>query len=284
MPTLLQLAQSYQNPESVNYRLAYLREQMEQQLLNLGDLAYADKVQLAMLGDTIQIGGYIRTELIDTRMLQIGDEDTNVFVSKDGIKVNNGNIVVKDAHNTAIITSNGLKVMYSFSSGGQYQGWQMVGICGVGSPYTASYEASIPVQIPEKLIIEKATLYAHCAPAYLTGYSDVEPDVPDGLYYPQNLALYVRDFDGTVFDYPKGSEPGVWYGSGGTEITNQVWGGRWSPTGAGVKTKIGNVTNYLTPGQQTVFVVQSVDSATFSNRMRFGIMKFDLVVEGFLRG
>lgn len=38
MPTLLQLAQSYQNPESVNYRLAYLREQMEQQLLSLGDL------------------------------------------------------------------------------------------------------------------------------------------------------------------------------------------------------------------------------------------------------
>ncbi len=284
MPLWLQMSRNYSNPESVNYRLAYLREQMEQQLLNLGDLAYADKVQLAMLGDTIQIGGYIRTELIDTRMLQIGDEDTNVFATKDGITVNKGNIVVKDAHNTAIITSNGLKVMYSFSSGGQYQGWQMVGICGLGFPYIASYEASMPVQIPEKLIIEKATLYAHCAPAYLTGYSDVYPDVPDGLYYPRNLALYIRDFDGAVFDYPMGSEFKVWYGSGGTEITNQVWGGRWSPTGAGVKTKIGNVTNYLTPGQQTVFVVQSVDSPTSSNRMRFGIMKFDLVIEGFLRG
>src|SRR5690606_11740809 len=148
--------------------------------------------------------------------------------------------------------SNGLKVMYSFSSGGQYEGWQMVGICGLNFPYTASYEASIPVQIPEKLIIEKATLYAHCAPAYLTGYSIVDPDVPDGLYYPRNLALSVRDFDGAVFDYPMESSYGVWYGSGGTEITNQVWGARWSPTGAGVKTRIGNVMNYLTPGQQTV--------------------------------
>lgn len=64
MPILLQLAQSYQNPESVNYRLAYLREQMEQQLLNLGDLAYEDQVQLAMLGETVIIGGFLNTELI----------------------------------------------------------------------------------------------------------------------------------------------------------------------------------------------------------------------------
>ncbi len=73
MPILLQLAQSYSNPESVNYKLAYLREQMEQQLLNLGDLAYADKVQLAMLGDTIQIGGYLRTELIAANSI-VGDK------------------------------------------------------------------------------------------------------------------------------------------------------------------------------------------------------------------
>jgi len=142
----------------------------------------------------------------------------------------------------------------------------------------------MPVQIPEKLIIEKATLYAHCAPAYLTGYSGVEPDVPDGLYYPRNLALHVRDFDGAVFDYPMGSSYGVWYGSGGLEISNAVWGGRWSPNGQGVVTKSGNVKNYLTPGERTVFVVRSTNSPTSSNRMRFGIMKFDLVIEGFLRG
>ena len=64
MPTLLQLSQSYNNPDSINYKLAYLRKQMEQQLLNLGDLAYEDQVQLAMLGDTIIIGGYLNTELI----------------------------------------------------------------------------------------------------------------------------------------------------------------------------------------------------------------------------
>lgn len=211
-------------------------------------------------------------------------KNVGVTIDENGLTVDNGAIIIRDAFNTAIITSNGLKVMYSFSSGGQYQGWQMVGICGLGFPYIDSYEASMPVQIPEKLIIEKATLYAHCAPAYLTGYSAVEPDVPDGLYYPQNLALYVRDFDGAVFDYPRGSSYGVWYGSGGSEISNAVWGGRWTPNGEGVVTMSGDVKNYLTPGEQTVFVVQSADSPTSSNRMRFGIMKFDLVIEGFLRG
>lgn len=211
-------------------------------------------------------------------------KNVGVTIDENGLTVENGAVIIRDAFNTAIITSNGLKVMYSFSSGGQYQGWQMVGICGLGFPYIDSYEASMPVQIPEKLIIEKATLYAHCAPAYLTGYSAVEPDVPDGLYYPQNLALYVRDFDATVFDYPRGSSYRVWYGSGGLEISNAVWGGRWTPNGEGVVTKSGNVKNYLTPGEQTVFVVQSVDLPTSSNRMRFGIMKFDLVIEGFLRG
>src|SRR5690606_32983129 len=52
------------NPDSVNYKLAYLREQMEEKVFGLGELAYEDQVQLAMLGDTIIIGGYLNTELI----------------------------------------------------------------------------------------------------------------------------------------------------------------------------------------------------------------------------
>src|SRR5690606_4681834 len=166
-----------------------------------------------------------------------------VTIDENGLTVDDGAVIIRDAFNTAIITSNGLKVMYSFSSAGQYQGWQMVGICGIGSPLIEPYEASIPVQIPEKLIIEKATLYTHCAPAYFTGYSDSELDVPDGLYYPRNLALYVRDFNAAVLDWPMDSSYGVWYGSGGLEISNEVWGGRWTPNGEGVVTMSGDVKN-----------------------------------------
>ena len=82
MPILLQLAQSYSNPDSVNYKLAYLREQMEQQFLNLGDLAYEDQVQLAMLGETIIVGGYLRTELIAANSI-VGDKiASNAIVTR----------------------------------------------------------------------------------------------------------------------------------------------------------------------------------------------------------
>ncbi len=61
MPILLQLAQSYSNPDSVNYKIAYLREQLNR---DLGKLAYEDQVQVAMLGETVIIGGFLNTELI----------------------------------------------------------------------------------------------------------------------------------------------------------------------------------------------------------------------------
>jgi len=41
-----------------------------------------------------------------------------VTVDENGLTVEDGAVIIRDAFNTAIITSNGLKVMYSFSSGG----------------------------------------------------------------------------------------------------------------------------------------------------------------------
>ena len=104
MPILLQLAQSYSNPDSVNYKLAYLREQMEQGLLNLGDLAYEDQVQLAMLGDTIIIGGFLRTELIAAKSILA--EHLNVD-SLSAISANIGEVTSGTLTGTTIRTSAG---------------------------------------------------------------------------------------------------------------------------------------------------------------------------------
>ncbi len=68
MPTLLQLAQSYSNPDSVNYKIAYLREKIGD--ADFGKLAYADQVELAMLGETVIIGGFLRTELLAAKSIQ----------------------------------------------------------------------------------------------------------------------------------------------------------------------------------------------------------------------
>lgn len=68
MPLWLQMSRNYSNPESVNYKLAYLREQIGD--AEFGKLAYADQVELAMLGKTIAIGGFLRTELIKAKSIK----------------------------------------------------------------------------------------------------------------------------------------------------------------------------------------------------------------------
>lgn len=281
MPILLQLAQSYSNPDSVNYKLAYLREQVEQQLLNLGDLAYADQVQLAMLGETIMVGGYIKTELLDAKALHIGDAESNVFVSKDGITVQNGNIVVKDANNKSVITPNGLRVMYIFTSSGELSGWQK---CGIWDEWDSIYKraCTINVYIPSDLIIESGTLYARSMPSYRTGWGSI----PNGYYHPRSLRLYKGNaaYDGFL-DFPAGSEYGIVFGqSGRTDITTAVWGSAWTPSGQGIKEKVGDITSQLTAGQNHAFIVETSDSVTVENSRYMGTMQLEIVIRGFLKG
>ena len=51
-----------------------------------------------------------------------------------------------------------------------------------------------------------------------------------------------------------------------------------------MKVKIGDVKDYLTPGEQTLFVVETSDNPSSNTEADFSLMKFDLVIEGFLRG
>jgi hypothetical protein len=281
MPILLQLAQSYSNPDSVTYKLAYLREQVEQQLLSLGDLAYADQVQLAMLGETIMVGGYLKTELIDAKALHIGDAESNVFVSKDGIIVQNGTITIKDANNRAVITSDGLRIMYMITSSGELNGWQK---CGIWDEWDSVYKraCTLNIYLPSDLLIESGTLYARSMPSYRTGWAGI----PDGFYHPRNLRLYKGNTaeDGFL-DFPAGSEYGVIFGqSGRTDITSAIWGSAWTPSGQGIKEKSGDITSQLTAGQAHTFIVETSDSVTYENSRYMGAMQLEIVVEGFLRG
>jgi len=82
MPVLLQLAQSYQNPDSVNYKLAYLREQTSK---NLGYSSFEEQVQLATLGKTVIVGGYLNTELIKAKSIvadQLNVDDLSAITGK----------------------------------------------------------------------------------------------------------------------------------------------------------------------------------------------------------
>jgi len=82
MPVLLQLAQNYTNPDSVNYKLAYLREQTSK---NLGYSSFEEQTQLAMLGKTVIVGGFLNTELIKAKSIvadQLNVDDLSAITGK----------------------------------------------------------------------------------------------------------------------------------------------------------------------------------------------------------
>ena len=66
MSIWLKATRNYTNPDSVNYRIAYLREQVSK---NMGYMSFADQIQVAMLGETIIVGGYLNTELLKAKSI-----------------------------------------------------------------------------------------------------------------------------------------------------------------------------------------------------------------------
>jgi hypothetical protein len=82
MPSWLQMSRNYNNPESVNYKLAYLREQIGD--AEFGKLAYADQVELAMLGETVILGGFLRTELLAAKSIQAKHLAVDDYVELEG--------------------------------------------------------------------------------------------------------------------------------------------------------------------------------------------------------
>jgi len=219
--------------------------------------------------------------LLDAKAIHIGDENSNVFASQDGITIQNGNIVVKDANNKSVITSDGLRMMYIFTSSGELNGWQK---CGIWDEWDSIYKraCTINVYIPSDLIIESATLYARSMPIYRTGWGSI----PDGYYHARNLRLYKGNAaDNGFLDFPAYSEYGVIFGqSGRTDITTAVWKSAWTPSGQGIKEKSGDITSRLTAGQNHTFIVETSDSVTVENSRYMGAMQLEIVVKGFLRG
>ena len=83
----LQISQSYTDPESHGYKLAYQKTYLEERLggKDFGDLAFEDQVQLAMLGETIIVGGFLRTELIAAKSIHaehLNVEDLSAITGK----------------------------------------------------------------------------------------------------------------------------------------------------------------------------------------------------------
>jgi hypothetical protein len=205
----------------------------------------------------------------------------NFIVDENGATVENGALIVRDSQNAAIITSDGLRVMYIFTSSGELEGWQRSGIWDAGGT-VAKYPCSLNVYIPDDLIIDTATLYIRSMPSRWEGHSNV----PNGFYHTRNMRLYKGESASDGFlDWPWGSSYWVFFGTQGRmDITTPVLGGPWSPSGEGIKIKTGDIKPYLTVGESNNFIVETSDSASSGDPRYMGAMQLEIVITGFLRG
>lgn len=286
MPNLLQLSQSYTNEDSINYKYAWLREEVESGFKDLGDLAYDDQVEVAKLGNSILQGGYFKTELIDVLAMRIGDENSNVYVNKDGINVKDGNIIVRDSSNKSIITSNGLKMKYLFVSNGEISGWQRGGIYEDIDGIT-SYGNSLFVYTPSDFIVDSAKLHINSLPYHLYDQqptSEGGSGAPDGIYHVRGIRLYeiadALDAHIPVVGHHMYTEPS--FGTK-TDISSTM-GGTWNPSGNGIKTIIADVSDYINIGGKSVFAIESNLAKNYTNTRYQSGIKMELEIEGFLRG
>lgn len=278
----LQISRNYNNPESVNYKLAYLREQASK---NLGYSGFAEQVQLATLGKTVIVGGYLNTELIKAKSIvadQLSVDDLAAITGKFSGDVWIGGDIV--------VGGQGVLSVFQFVSNGFNEGWGDFGISTVGGDIYRG-RVSLPVSIPANFMITKATIELQAMPVYLT---DVFNSGNNGWKQSRNLKLYhsagnegwhERIVPGSIW-------PPEW--RGGTDITSAVLGvASWSPplqysgtvksnTQNKIQYRSGSIINYLTPGQTRVFYVETTDSASeATSKVNIGQGRLVVTIEGY---
>ena len=57
------------SPKLIGQELVFLQNDFRELLGDLGDVAFMDKIEKAMLGETIIIGGYLNTQLIAAKSI-----------------------------------------------------------------------------------------------------------------------------------------------------------------------------------------------------------------------
>ena len=193
MPIWLQMARSYNNPDSVNYKIAYLREKIGD--ADFGKLAYADQVQLAMLGDTIVVGGYLKTELIKAKSIVADHLNVDDLAAISGNF--SGNVLVGG---DLLVGGQGVLSVFQYISTGDAlnaDGWSNFGCYDTGGTEKIGY-CRLTVPVPERFIITKATLTVEAMARYVydviseTGY----------WYQSKKLKLYRASGDRAVHYYP----------------------------------------------------------------------------------
>lgn len=292
MPIWLKATRSYNNPESVNYRIAYLREQMSK---NLGFYSYAEQVQMAMLGKTIVVGGYINTELLRAKSIiaeMLNVEDLAAITGKFS-----GDVYVGG---DLLVGGQGVLSAFIFESSGtgafgDTGGWSALGL--VDSAGTISKgNVTLRVSIPDNFLITKATLYLYTMPTF---YENPMPVTGHATKWKQsrNLKLYYNAAaEEAYWLYVESSGMSIVNQRSGVDISSAAWGAsNYSPalpysgtseanTQNKVEVKEANIINYLEAGKVASFYVMTNDAENPSNfENNQGLGKLVAVIQGYAR-
>ena len=257
----------------------------------MGDLAYEDRVQVAMLGDTVILGGYLRTELIRAKSIKADQLDVDDLAAISGRF--SGDVWVGG---DLLVGGQGVLSIFQFIStdtprvGGPAQGWSAFGLEDSGGTLGVG-ACSIVIPVPSNIVLIKATLTVEAMPIF---YEDLSFPANTRWKQSRNLKLYLASASEGYYHLPVPSASAgiVWRDQ--SDITSEVLGlSAWSPTlaysgndPANTQNKVqyqsGNILPYLTPGQNTTFSIQTTDTPTagnFANNQGLGRMV--VVLEGY---
>ena len=243
----------------------------------IADLS-ADKISSGTMSANRIRGGELTLGGTDDAagIFRLLDEQNNamIMMNKEGIQLWDG---------ARIMGSQGILSVFQFVSSDQWNGWSDIGL--IDGPQIEKGRCSVTIPVPNNFVIEKATLTLEAMPVY---YNDSVRDVTKWKQS-RNLRLYKADGNDGFFDYPYPGHPWVDWRSG-TNITSAVWGvSSWSPPitpsdSPTIQYRSGDVKQYLTPGEETTFYVETTDSATennFDNNQ--GLGRLVVSIEGFAR-
>lgn len=219
-----------------------------------------------LLASLIKVGGSGQPGILNVR-----DENDDILITldKEGIKLSNG---------ATMIGGSGVISVLNFISAGEYAGYQLVGMIGSDFGYGFIERAHIPIFIPDRFKVERATLYLSLIPTYQLHY-----DQPLGFFHGKNLKLYKSyDSEDMCIVLPFQSEWDMDIGlADKIDITNDVFGiNKISPTGDKAQIYSGDITNHLQAGTRMFLTLETTDDLTDSYHHMGGV-KFEIYVEGY---
>lgn len=194
-----------------------------------------------------------------------------IMMDSDGIRLADG---------ARIMGTQGILSVLKFVSTDMWNGWSEIGV--VEGPTMTRGRCSITIPVPSNFEIEKATLTLEAMPVYFN-------DGSARWKQSRNLRLYRANGNNGFFDYPvPGHMEIIW--RSGTNITSPVWGiSSWSPSitpssNPVIQYRSGEIAQYLSPGEETTFYIETTDSPSHSNfRNNQGLGRIIVTIEGFAR-